>query len=171
MTEAIDYGPTKERARRSPMADVPTDIPGITAKQALIECVLDRYEHRGQITERQHEAGLRFRSIFRRAAMPPSVTSSYGAPQGMGSLYDGRRRLRRVLVEAGLGRAIDLPEPLIATQTHERFDAIEMPVSLYPKGHVAIAVCGLDEWAGGTRRLVMLREALTDLADYWGIES
>jgi hypothetical protein len=136
------------------------------------ECILDRYLHRSLIHDRQHKAGMVFRGAWLRAALPCATTSAYGEQRGRGggSTFDARITLRRILIEGKLGKESPRDEPLITTMTRERFDCVRLPVILNQRGHVALAVCGLDEWAGGTRRLDSLREGLTDLADYWGLE-
>jgi hypothetical protein len=149
---------------------------GVTRARALVECVVDRYHHRCQITDRQLAAGLRFRSLWRGASLPASVTGSYGERRGGGSGIDGntdaRHALQSAIVGSGIGQHFGEDAPiLVATLSGERYEPLCLPVRLRLTGHVVVSVCGLDEWAGGTRRLDKLREGLSDLANYWRMES
>jgi hypothetical protein len=166
------FGPTKERLARSrSWVDVPTDVPGVTAKQDLIECVVDRYHVRMQINDRQRDAGIRFRALWRCAVIEPATTSAYGERQGGGGgsipLKDARVAARHALLGADLAKQSPA-EPIRVRD--EIFYPAWLNAVLLPAGLVTVAVCGADEWAGGTRRLMMLRDGLTALADYWGME-
>ncbi len=111
-----------------------------------VDCTLDRYHERAQITDRQLQAGLRFREAWHHAIRAPAVTSAYGerlfgrSDDATASGVDGRARVNAALA--------------CLTQ---------------PQQTVIIDVCGTDAWAGGTHRLAELRSGLTVLADWWGM--
>jgi hypothetical protein len=174
-----DYG-TPERAEKD--GGVRIEARAVTPGGVIVdygahvaaECVVDRYHHRCQIIDRQHEAGIRLRKLWRAAVIEPSVTASYGELRGGGdgvaSTADARAKLRTVLLDAGL--AVEGPKSpvIVKTLSGEKLETVSMPWTLTPDGCVAVSVCGYDEWAGGTRRLEQLRRALTALADHWKIE-
>jgi hypothetical protein len=174
--EAIEDpgAPTKERLAHGRVISVPTEDAGVFARKAVVECVLDRYWRRMQITDRQFGAGEKFRSMWIAAVHEPSVTSSYGERRGKGggaiTGSDARKVMRRALLEAGLAVNADSAPLLVMTKDGSRYEPVELPVRLRNPGHLVVSVCGLDEWAGGTARLMMLREGLSLLADYWGFE-
>jgi len=113
-----------------------------------VECVLDAYWTRCQIIDRQREAGLRFRDLWERSTTVPRVTARYDERTPAGGSADATARIQ------------DAKERLASALR-------QMPAQ---EAMVTIAVCGHNEWAGGTRRLEALRRGLTSLADYWRIE-
>lgn len=132
---------------------------------------LDAYARRGMLTERQTEAGRWLARCFRRAVYQPSTTTCYGVRLGRGAgsdpMLDGREALWRVLLAAGLADANGTALPLrIQGRTVVAEGEVRAPIVLNRLGTVALSVCGLEEWAGGTRRLEALRKGLDRLADH-----
>jgi hypothetical protein len=119
--------------------------PQAPARRARVrhECRLDWYWDRMLIEERQHQAGLRFRSQWLLATAERHMIASYTirAP-GRAEFTEARLAAR-----ARLARALTF--------------------LTRPEAAVVISVCGLDEWAAGA--LPALRTALTTLADLWGL--
>jgi hypothetical protein len=149
---------------------------GVKRSQALVECVIDRYHERSQINDRQKEAGNRMRALWRGAVYAPMTTAGWGervqGSAGGLSRSEAIAALRRTLLGAGLAdQTGDDTAVLVLTFNGELAQPVTLPVRLRPAGHVVVAVCGIDEWAGGTRRLASLREGLTQLADYWKISA
>lgn len=172
-----DYGTAERASKGSVVVEDRTATPGgvviAQGARALVECVVDAYWKRCQIVDRQHAAGIRIRQMYRAAMLPGAVTASYGERRGGGggidSTSDARAALRSVLLRSGL--ASEAPAAPLKVTTHQ-CDVIEpvaFPLALRPAGHVVLSVCGLDEWAGGTRRLDLLREGLAALANHWRI--
>jgi hypothetical protein len=77
-----DLGPA-ERSRQQGGLDlepVARDLRGNATQmraKAKVECILDAYWRRCQIIDRQHEAGLVFRTYWHRAQGAPRVTTRY----------------------------------------------------------------------------------------------
>lgn len=169
-----DYG-TRERWLKGDVVTVGLESERLQIAKATLECRLDWYERRALISERQHEAGMRARHLFRRAIFPPSCTSSYAQVSGRGGntpdMEESRQRLRNALIGASLavsdGRRSQFR--ILMIKGEQRFPDF-LPLRLKGIGHVVMAVCGLDEWAGGSQRLMQLREGLGNLADYWQLE-
>lgn len=117
----------------------------MTKAKARVECVLDAYWNRCQVAGRQHEAGMIFRTYWYRAHGVQRPTGRY----------------------SGLGAAeVDSASRLDA----QRRLTVACSVLTPAQQAVVIAVCAMDEWAGGTERLATLRRGLTALADYWQID-
>jgi len=119
----------------------------VKGARAVAECVLDAYHIRAQITDPQYQAGCRLRALAHRAGVVPRMTMTYEErlPAGGEPLPLGGMHARKELTEAQ--RALT-------------------PVNLPP----VVAVCLLDEWVGGTKRMVQLRDGLTELAKLWRID-
>jgi hypothetical protein len=121
--------------------------------RAKVECRLDWYWHRCVITDRQHEAGLRFRSLFEAATSNPRVTGSYGESRGGSASLnemDARADLASVMVRSGIAREVQ-----------------GEGLKLLPAGKAVWNTAGMDEWASGD--LPLLRQGLAALADHWRI--
>lgn len=149
--DIIDLG-TPERARHGGVEvldRVEGPDGGIVPRRAhvKVECVLDAYWHRCQISDPQRAAGLKFRELFEIVAHMSRVTAKYGD------------RMPTGLRDEVSSRAIAARDTLKAA--HQKLGM--------QKSAVLVAVCGMNEWAGGTRRLNTLRDALSDLARDWGI--
>jgi hypothetical protein len=136
-----DHG-TAERARHDELVGRGTEAPGVVAKRVRYACRLDWYSAKASIIDRQHAAGLRFRSDWLIAAAPPKLVGTY-APLRLPARQSfteiqlfARRRVARAL------------------------DALPGPVS-----KIVLDVCGFDQWASGD--LPLLREGLTLLADHY----
>lgn len=181
----LDHGPSyfdKSTGERklwrhphSPVEGVALESERLLVAKAVIECRLDWYLDRMLITDRQHEAGTRIRHLWLRAIMPPSTTGSYGpAISGGGDTCDtalARTRLANALIDARLAfRDRSAPQMMVILISGVQRFPDKLPMRLYPDGHIVLAVCGFDEWAGGARRLQQLRGGLTALADYWELE-
>jgi hypothetical protein len=107
------------------------------------ECRLDWYSEKCSITDRQHAAGLRFRRDWLIGAAPPRLVGRYTMrlpPRP--DLSDGQLAARQRAARAAARLAPDLVR-------------------------VVIDVCCFDAWAA--ERLPKLREALTCLADHYGL--
>ena len=173
--DARDFG-TPERHRQSKVIQIALESERLQIAKAAFECVLDRYLDRAQIHERQHEAGIRLRNLWHRSVLPASTTGAYAsAVSGGGDAADtagARRKLQEALIESGLAvRSHDRPAMLLVIlRERKQVFPDKLPWRLTPMGHIAVAVCGFDEWAGGTDRLMSLRAGLSELADYWQLE-
>jgi uncharacterized protein DUF6456 len=142
---AADHG-TAERARHGELVSRETMVAGITGKRVKHECRLDWYWDKGSIVDRQHEAGLRFRSDWHFATAAPSVVGAYGA------------RISRIA-----GRQ-DFAEGQLAAR---RRMAAAMALLGRDLAAIVVDVCCFDNWASG--RLPSLREGLGILADHYGL--
>lgn len=175
-SEPRDFG-TPERHKQSKVIQVALESERLPIAKAAIECRLDWYWDRMLIIDRQHEAGIRIRHMFRRAILPQATTSPYGAISGFGyggsdEQADSRQKLFSALRGAGLATSYnDHPTQfrILTVGGEQRFPE-KYPIRLLDLGHIVMAVCGLDEWAGGSGRLMSLRVGLTNLADYWHLE-
>jgi len=141
-----DHG-TPERAQHRELVTRETMVAGITGKRVKHECRLDWYWEKGSIVDRQYEAGLRFRRDWHFAAEAPSVVGAYGprisrlaGRQDFTDTQLGARR-RTTAAIALLGRDL---------------------------AAIAVDVCCFDNWASG--RLPALRDALSMLADHYGLQ-
>jgi hypothetical protein len=141
-----DHG-TPERAQHGELATRETIVAGVTGKRVKHECRLDWYWDKGSIIDRQHEAGLRFRRDWHFAAAAPSVVGAYGA------------RISRL---AGLR---DFTETQLAAR---RRSAAAIALLGRDLAAIVVDVCCFDNWASG--RLPALRDALTMLADHYGLQ-
>jgi hypothetical protein len=140
---AADFGPA-ERAQHGELAPRATEVAGVVGRRVRHECRLDWYQDKASLDDRQHDAGLRFRRDWLVATAPPKLTGTYG--QRLGATGQDFREMQ-LIARRRVGKALlALGDEL---------------------GAVIIAVCGFDEWASG--RLPRLREALTLLADHYGI--
>lgn len=156
---ASDLGPADKKGRlyRAQHGGVdmePVDralIGAVTAVRAHVrtECILDAYWRRMQIIDRQREAGMLFRTVWLRSVQMPRVSADYGTRVAMSTGSDELP----VVVASAKRRVADLSRMLNREQLA-----------------VVIAVCGMDEWAGGTKRLDDLRDGLTRMADVLRIE-
>lgn len=150
-----DLGPAERAQQKGGLEVEPVarDLRGNATQmraKAKVECILDAYWRRCQIVDRQHEAGLVFRTYWHRAQGQPRVTTR----------YDPSPRFR----------AVDTDAPNVARTDAQR--RLENALGALSKAQraVVVSVCGMDEWAGGTDRLDTLRRGLTALADLWRIE-
>jgi hypothetical protein len=139
---AADCGPP-ERARRGELVPRGTGVPGQSGRRVRHECRLDWYQDKGSLDDRRHEAGLRFRRDWLLAAASPKVVGTYGLRLA------GRQDFTTLQLAA------------------RRRVARALAVLDQSAGAVVIDVCGFDAWASG--RLPELRDALTLLADHYGI--
>lgn len=122
-----------------------TGQPTSYGMRANAECKLDAYWNRMLITWKQYQAGMVIRRLWIAAHMQPNVTGSYGdrisgSGDWMATCNDAKKRLRKAV--DGLSWSL--------------------------RG-VVLFVCGDDDWAGGTRRLVALRKGLDLLAEHFKI--
>ncbi len=113
--------------------------------RAMAECVLDAYVIRSVINLLEYKAGIRFRKAYLRAVLHIKTHDS-----GVGHHGD--------LEHA----ALTLTESeQILRQAYEVLDMMEKAV--------IIAVCGHDDWSGGTYRVKALHSGLAKLIKLWGI--
>ncbi|MCG5239882.1 hypothetical protein [Azospirillum doebereinerae] len=172
---------TPERLRHSPHAVETRErkedgAPPTLGLRILDACPLDAYLRRGMIDERQHDAGAWLARCFKRAVHQPSMIAVYGERLGGGGgsdpMMDGRNALWRVLLATGLavtdGKAASTKStPGTAAAPSDALPpAGRSAVLLAPMGRVALSVCGMEEWAGGTRNMGKLRTALDTLAEH-----
>jgi hypothetical protein len=101
---------------------------------------------KGSIIDRQYEAGLRFRRDWQFADASAKVIGTYG-PQ----MSRAERRQDFTEMQLAARRRIASAIALLGSD-------------LAP---IVIDVCCFDEWASG--RLPALRDALTSLADHYGL--
>jgi hypothetical protein len=141
-----DHG-TAERAQHGELVMRETMVAGITGKRVKHECRLDWYWDKGSIVDRQYAAGLRFRRDWHFAAEAPSVVGAYGA---------------RISRPAGRQ---DFSEMQLAAR---RRTAAAIALLGRDLAAIAVDVCCFDNWASG--RLPALRDALTMLADHYGLQ-
>lgn len=142
---AADHG-TLERARHGELVRRETMVAGVIGKRVKHECRLDWYVDKGSIIDRQYDAGLRFRRDWQFAATAAKVIGTYG-PQI--SRAEGRQ---------------DFTETQLASRRRIASAVALLGRDLAP---IVIDVCCFDEWASG--RLPALRDALTRLADHYGL--
>ena len=140
-----DHG-TPERARHGELVRRETMVAGVVGKRVKHECRLDWYADKGSIIDRQYDAGLRFRRDWQFAATAAKVIGTYG-PQI--ARADGRQ---------------DFTEMQLAARRRIAAAVALLGRDLAP---IVIDVCCFDEWASG--RLPALRDALTMLADHYGL--
>jgi len=175
----FDYG-TPHRIRKGDAVVRPDIDPnGAKIVRAVVTepTPLDRYHHRGQLSDRQFEAGQHLAELFHRAITLPRVTATFsptGGGSGVGHVVDtnvdARRKLWSLLVASGLGHYIDDGTVFeVQRRSGRRSLDIRGPVGLNELGHLVVAVVGFEDWAGGTRRLDKLRAGLDAMADHWGI--
>ena len=143
-TQAVnaDHGPP-ERERRGELLSRDTAMPGVSGRRVKHECRLDWYWEKCSITDRQHQAGLRFRRDWLLAAAPPKVIGRYAlrlpARNDVTELQlAARQRVAKAAAKLG-------SEPL----------------------RVLVDVCCFDAWAA--ERLPRLRDGLGLLADHYGL--
>ncbi len=146
-----DAGPPEryqhgDAIRREPGADA-----GVFYRRVTTQSALDRYLARGQISQRQFEAGMKLYSMWRAAGGAQRVTFS----------YELRVRARRELSDA---QAV----------AHQRLT--EVLRRMEPLSGILVHVCLCDlaarDWAAARgdasqAGVVVLRLALEALADYW----
>jgi hypothetical protein len=75
---------------------------------------------------------------------------------------------RRMMLAAHLAVLDKLPDYVLTLRLRSGETIVAdglTGVRLTPTGHLLVEVCALEDWAGGTRRLVKLRGGLDRLAD------
>jgi hypothetical protein len=140
--ELGDHGPP-ERARRGELVPRETAIAGIGGRRVKHECRLDWYQDKASILDRQHAAGLRFRRDWSLATAHPTLIGKYTLRvRGHHEFSDSQIAARR---------RVETAIRLLGQELAE----------------IAVDVCCYDNWAAG--RLPKLRDALTLLADHYGM--
>jgi|TARA_A100000171_G_C2111670_1_gene135391 hypothetical protein len=78
-----DFG-TPERWQHDEFRDEPTDKTAGAPKRRRVttQTPLDRYHHRGQINQRQYDAGMKYYALHRRGSGTQRVTASYSPAVG-----------------------------------------------------------------------------------------
>ena len=146
-----DSGPPERYQHGDTIRSEPGEDAGVFYRRVTTQSALDRYLKRGQISQRQFDAGIKLYRMWRAAGGAQRVTLSYELriPSGQ-ELSDGQAVLRQRLTE--VLRAVG------------------------QLGAILVHVCLCDEaartWAssrGDTPQagVVVLRLALDALADYW----
>ncbi len=141
---AADHGP-QERAQHGTLVPRETMVAGLVGRRVKHECRLDWYWDRCSIVDRQHEAGIRFRRDWGFATARPTVTSRYGPRLTSHAEFSEQQLAARRRVADAIGKL-----------------GVEA-------GRIVIDVCCFDNWAA--ERLPRLREALSLLADHYGLPS
>lgn len=77
----------------------------------------------------------------------------------------GAHGLFRLLEQAGLASPVREGATLNLPGIARNSAGARAPVWLTPGGTIVLSVCGMEEWAGGTRKLDKLHESLDALAD------
>jgi hypothetical protein len=146
-----DQGPSERYQHGDVIRSEPGETAGVFHRRVTTQSVLDRYLSRGQIDQRQFDAGAKLYRLWRAAGGAQRVTLSYELhiPSGR-ELSDGQAALR--------GRVTEVLR------------------AMGPLSGVLVHVCLCDEaartWAtarGDTPQagVVVLRLALDALGDYW----
>jgi hypothetical protein len=115
---------------------------------------LDAYLRRKMIDWRQHDAGSWFSRAYRRTVRSGPVASSFSeriqcSLSVEGPYHGSSAEIQRAFLRASLAYT----------------DPLDGSFRLNVPGRVVVSVCGFEEWAGGTRNLGRLRDALDRLAD------
>lgn len=113
--------------------------------RAVAECMLDAYHYRGNLTEDEYQAGMKFRRAFLRAVFGLNVED----PASSGE-YDPEMAMLIVPISEELLRA-----------------AYAELTSAQKK--IVMSVCGYDECAGNSDRIETLHRGLERLAKLWKI--
>ena len=133
-------------------------------------CPLAAYLRRGKLTWRQHEAGAAVARAWQRAVIPRRMTARWeervsGNGADTSPAVTGAHGLWRLLERAGLASPVREGATLNLPGTARGSAGARAPMRLTPGGTIVLSVCGMEEWAGGTRNLDKLRESLDALAD------
>jgi hypothetical protein len=111
--------------------------------KAAADCPLDSYILRGNLTQAEYRAGIKFRHAYLRGVLRVHVedigSGAHGDPE--------QAALTPIYSERALREAYEV---LSARQKA-----------------IVIAVCGHDEWAGGTVNIKTLQRGLGMMADLW----
>lgn len=161
-----DYTVERVTLPPDPDRDDTPDPPAPPPPRAALAVAKDRgpllaYLARGKIEPLHYEAGEYIARVCHRAAsagVPVTSrfagrinTSAPGTPGRPSPAEGGRATLVRVMVDAGIAEA-GAGGALLFTR----------------EGDVVTRVCGLGEWAGGTRKLTLLRKGLERVASHLG---
>jgi hypothetical protein len=139
---AADHGP-RERAQHGTLVARETMVAGLIGRRVKHECRLDWYWDRCSIVDRQHEAGIRFRRDWAFATARPTVTSRYGPRLTSHAEFSEQQLAARRRLAAAIQKLGG------------------------EAARIVIEVCCYDNWAA--ERLPRLREALSLLADHYGL--
>lgn len=173
VVRSSEWGKGKRRADGAEVSLEETAQAGKLRIRVRGTCKIETYHLRFQLIDRQFEAGMKFASLWRRGSLPQSVTANYGDAMGGGGgadiSIDAREHIRDAMIGAGMAHEVDEAFPVKDTSAQIIRFPVRGAVRLTKMGNIVIAVCGFDEWAGGTERLQLLREGLTRLADHWRI--
>jgi len=146
-----DVGPPERYQHGDRVRNEPGECAGVFRRRVTTQTALDRYFVRGQISQRQFDAGMRLFRLWRAGGAAPRVTMSYaprvkGGPELSDLQAMAQRRLRELLQRVG---------PLAGMLVH---------VCLCDEVARDWAVARGDAPQSG---VVVLRLALDALADYW----
>jgi hypothetical protein len=111
--------------------------------KAIAECPLDAYWQRGHLTEAEYKAGTKFRHAYFRAILRIQVED-----KGSGAHGDPE---------------MSMIAPIYSEQILREAYVVLSPL----QKAVIVAVCGHDEWAGGTPKIKTLHRGLERLVDLW----
>lgn len=146
-----DAGPAERYRHGDVIQREPGDAAGVFYHRNVTQCVLDRYLVRGQIDQRQFDAGLKLYRLWRASGAAQRIIASYSPRvRAQREMSDDQAVLR--------GRVTD---------TLRRMG---------PLADILVHVCLCDEaardWAVGRgdapqAGMAVLRMALESLADYW----
>lgn len=147
-----DVGPPERYRHGDTIRAEPGQEAGVFYRRVATQSALDRYLARGQIGQRQFDAGMRLYRLWRAGGGGQRVTASYGAL---------RVKARRELSDQ---------------QAALRHRVTEVLRRMGPLSGILVHVCLCDEAARDWARargdapqagVVVLRLALDALADYW----
>ncbi|MCW2242216.1 hypothetical protein [Azospirillum canadense] len=145
-------------------------VPIADRRRVKAECGIEALFMRAQINDRQFQAGIRFRALWARAAMPAQMTSSYGQQRGGGGgreeEIDARLQVQKALLGAKIAIRQKSAQALKLTTTGESLKPVGGGVVVTKAGAAVIEAAGMD---GRDYRLEDLRAGLTALADFWHI--
>lgn len=146
-----DAGPAERYRHGDEIWTEPGEAAGVFHRRVTTQSVLDRYLKRGQIGQRQFDAGMKLYRLWRASGGAPRVVASYGIRvQGTPELSEEQAALR--------GRVTQVLRRM------GRLSGILVHVCLCDQPARDWALARGDAPQGGA---VVLRLALDALADYW----
>jgi len=113
--------------------------------RAMAECVLDAYVIREVINLLEYKAAMRFRKAYLRAVLHVKTD------------------------DTGVGHHGDTEHAALTPTESEQLLRQAYTVLDMTEKEVIIAVCGHDDWSGGTYRVKALHSGLEKLIKLWGI--
>lgn len=148
-----DAGPKERYQHGDTIRAEPGEVAGLFVQRVTTQSVLDRYLQRGQISQRQFDAGMKLYRLWRASGSARSVISNYGPRIDSAKEISERQAILRHKVTETLREMGRLSEILV---------------------HVCLCDQPAREWASSRRDapqagVVVLRLALDTLADHFKI--